>query len=168
MAKIVLKGFRPISINRAYYRNRKLTEEARRIRASILCQLQSQLNKLHDIKSQFDPKKHYLTISYTLYYPIDQFFTKSRQISNRSQDVDNCLKLITDCICSTKYNTDWLKSRTKRYKHLYSSITTLDNLAIDDRFIADLSALKRPTKGDYRVEVEIGLKPLSELNSMCE
>ena len=164
MAKIVLKGFRPMSINRAYYRNRKLTEEARKVRASILCQIQPQLKQLHDIKSQFDPLKHYLAFSYKLYYPMDIYYTKKGQVSARSQDIDNCLKLLTDCICNDKYNTKWLKLRTPRYKALYKSVSALDNLGIDDRYIVDLSAVKLPTKGDYRVEVEISLKSLSELD----
>lgn len=163
MARLVFTGVRPVSVNKMYYRNRKLTEEARKARAIILVQLQSQLDKLQDIKSQFNPRKHYLAFSYTFYYPEDIFWTKTGQVSNRSQDLDNCLKLITDCLCNTKYDTSWLLDRKPRYKPLYKSLKSLSNLGIDDRFICDLESVKKRPNKTYLIEVDIELKELSLL-----
>jgi hypothetical protein len=164
MVKITINKFKPVSINSMYYRNRKLTENARKSRSIILTQLQSYLDGIETLSSDFNPLKHGFKVSYTFYIPEDIYFTKKGAISNRSQDLDNCLKLLTDCLFNPKYDTTWLKSRTRRYKPLYNGITTLHNVGIDDRFISSLSAKKLPTQGDYRVDIEIGLEPLSEAN----
>lgn len=162
MAKLMFSGVKPISINSAYYRNRKLTQKARQYRSAILTQLQSQLSELHDIKSQFDATKHCLAVSYTFYIPEEYFYTKKGELSLRSQDLDNCLKLPQDFIFNPKYETQWLKDRKPREKPLYKSISSLSNLAIDDKFIQRLEAQKLPTESNkYSLEVEIKLIDLN-------
>ena len=101
---LAIKGF---SINKAYYRNRQLTKEARTWRQDCLIQLQAadiqkQFAELRDV---FDRKKHYLSFSLTFFIPKSIFFANEGHISMRSQDVDNLVKLVTDNIFNKKYVT---------------------------------------------------------------
>lgn len=144
MLKFIIK---PMSVNSMYFRNRKYNTEARAYRTNFLEQLQSDCNQsyLDSIKSKFDKNKHYLSISFIFHIPKNKFFTKKGYISRNSMDLDNRLKPIIDFICSAKYND-------RGYV----------NLDIDDQFIGELSALKRPSINDeYQVFISLEVKPLS-------
>ena len=159
MAKLKFKGVKPISINSAFYRNRKLTEKARLYRRDILTQLQSQLSILTPITKEFNPLKHCLSVSYTFYIPNEYFFTKKGTLSHRSQDLDNCLKLLTDFIFNTKYDTSWLRSKSAKERALYGSLSSLSNLGIDDKYIQSNASEKLPSNA-YSIEVDISIKEL--------
>ena len=161
MAKLIFRGLKPISINSAFYRNRKLTDKARLFRASFLIQLQDQLEQFSDIQSTFDPLLHCLSVTYTFYTPNEFFFTKKGILSHRSQDLDNCVKLITDFIFNTKYNSDWLNSKRGREKSLYGSLSSLSNCGIDDKYIQKMPLEKLPNL-TYGIVVDIELKDLPE------
>jgi len=161
MAKLVFKGIKPISINSAFYRNRKLTEKARLYRRDILIQLQSQLSKVSSIQKEFNSLKHCLHVSYTFYTPNEFFFTKKGVLSHRSQDLDNCLKLLTDFLFNTKYDTDWLRSKGPSERSLYGSLKVLSNLGIDDKYIQSNASEKLPSLS-YGMVVEITIKDLPE------
>ena len=165
MARLVFKGLKPISINSAFYRNRKLTDKARLFRASFLIQLQDQLDQFTDIQSTFDPLKHCLAVTYTFYTPNEYFFTKKGILSHRSQDLDNCVKLITDFIFNTKYNNSWLNSKRGREKLLYQSLRSLSNLGIDDKYIQSMPLEKLPNLS-YGIVADISLKDLPEVATM--
>ena len=159
MAKIVFKGIKPLSINSAFYRNRKLTEKARLYRSDILTQLQSQLSNITPITKEFNPLKHCLSVSYTFYTPNEFYFTSKGILSHRSQDLDNCVKLLTDFIFNTKYDTDWLRGKTAKERSLYGSLTSLSNVAVDDKYIQAMPLEKLPSLS-YGILVDISIKDL--------
>lgn len=58
-------------------------------------------NSLLPLLNGFDPKSHYFISSYFFYYPVDQFWTKKKEISSRMVDLDNSVKALKDTIFST-------------------------------------------------------------------
>ena len=163
MVTLKFKGVKPLSINSAFYRNRKLTEKARLYRRDILTQLQSQLSNITPITKEFNPLKHCLKVTYTFYTPTEFFFTKKGALSHRSQDLDNCLKLLTDFIFNTKYDTDWLRSKGRTERALYGSLSSLSNVAIDDKYLQEINALKLPSKDEYSIQIDISIKDLPSI-----
>jgi hypothetical protein len=154
----------PISTNSAYFsRNKAFNEKARKWRADFLLGLQSdynqnQMKKLQDV---FDPKKHMLRCCFTWYQPHDVILTKSGTLSLRSMDVDNCLKIPTDCVFDAKYNDKWLSLRKGREVKLFNNVKTLTNLNINDKFIFDTRSIKLPSDdGQYHCSVDIELVSL--------
>ena len=113
-----------------------------------MSQLQAYSEELNALSKAFKPTKHSLALSYHFKMPKDEFYTKKGHISLRSQDLDNILKLITDCLCNKKYTTKkWLQQKLKgqRESRLYkfaSKIDSLNNLLIDDKFITKIVAEK--------------------------
>lgn len=167
MAKLCFTDLKPISINSAYYRNRKITEKARIFRSKFLIQLQSQLSTLKEIQDKFDPLKHCLAFSFTFGIPNEYFFTKKGTLSHRSQDLDNCLKLIIDFVCNTRYDTTWLLNRFPKEKRLFGSLKQLGNLAIDDKVIQEIYATKVPDSA-YTITISIDLLNLPSPYSLYE
>ena len=158
---IKIKGLRPISLNRLHYRNRKLTQEARVYRGKFLQQLQAYSNELKALSKAFVPTDHMISLSLHFYMPQSEFYTHKGYISARSQDLDNLLKLIIDCLCNAEYNTPkWLtkKKRTIKEKYLYEDLHLIQNLDIDDKFITSLNTKKLPhdlTYHEVLIVVEI-------------
>jgi len=155
---------KPISTNSAYYkRNNSFNEGSRQWRSNFLFELQNEYNQneIKKLKSHFNPHTHMLRVSFTWYQPIDIILTKSGTLSLRSMDVDNCLKIPTDCIFDRKYNNTWLSLRKGREKSLYKGFSTIKNLDINDKFIFDTRSIKAPsTDGLYHCLVVITSVPL--------
>jgi ribosomal protein S8 len=158
--KITLKlKTSPISINSAYYkRNKAFNENSRKWRANFLKQLQDKkyIEKFEKFRHMFDPKKHMIKVCFTWFQPVEVLFTKQGQLSLRSTDVDNCLKIPTDCLFDAKYNEKWLQLRKGGETKLYKDFTTLQNLNINDKFIFDTRSIKLPSEdSDYHCLIEV-------------
>ena len=162
--KVILKlKSCPISTNSAYYaRNKKFNDKSREWRFNFFSELQSDYNQnqMNKIRSYFDPKKHMIRVTFTWFQPIEKILTASGELSLRSMDVDNCLKIPTDCVFDKKYNDKWLsitKSRTRSTEaKLYHDMTSLVNLNINDKFIYSTTSIKCPSvDGDYHCSIEI-------------
>jgi len=165
--KIQLKlHSKPISTNSAYYRGRQFTEDARSWRYNFFKEMMSPSNqkKMKSIRSHFDPKKHMIRVCFTWYQPIEIILTQAGTLSLRSMDVDNCLKIPTDCIFDKKYNAKWLsitKSRKGRESKLYHDLPSLANLDINDKFIFDTRSVKMPSvDGNFHCSVDIEIVDL--------
>jgi hypothetical protein len=159
LEKVTLKiKSKPISTNSAYFsRNRSFNEKARAWRANFLESLQNDYNQnqIAKIKRIFNPKKHMIRVVFHWYQPRDVLLTKEGTLSLRSMDVDNVLKIPTDCIFDRKYNSKWLELRKGREKKLYS-ITSLTNLDINDKFIFDTRSIKLPSDdNEFHCSVDI-------------
>ena len=149
----------PISINSAYYgRNKKLNADSRKWRYNFLSQLQNDYNQnqMNLFRSYFNPKKHMIQVTFTWFQPIDYILTKSGELSLRSFDVDNIIKIPTDCIFDKKYNDKWLSLCRGHEAVMYKSMKTLVNLDINDKFIFSTTSIKRPSIDDqFHCFVEI-------------
>lgn len=163
LIKLKIKS-KPISTNSAYYsRNKKFNENSRIWRHNFLSELQSDYNQnqISQMKKYFNSKKHMLRVTFHWYQPIDLILTKSGELSLRSMDVDNCLKIPTDCVFDKKYNDKWLSLCRGKEKTLYKSMKSLVNLDINDKFIFDTRSIKCPsTDGQFHCLVEIEAVPL--------
>lgn len=168
--KLILPDIKPFSVNNAYYRNRKHNAQARKWRATVLKSLLPYKADFERLRAAFDPSKHSLFVSITVYYPSKKFFVQSKptkgQLSAKTMDLTNTEKLLIDLIFHPKFSSNtWLKERKGQEIRLYESLSELCNLAIDDRFISDLKSEKRPNNDEtYRTEVRISLVPLSSLS----
>lgn len=97
---------------------------------------------LKSIKDAFDPKKHALIVSLTMYFPKSVLYTASGQLSGRAYDLSNVEKPLLDLICLEKYQ---IKSG-------------IDNLGIDDKFVISLTSKKRPSMDDsFKIRVSISV-----------
>jgi Holliday junction resolvase RusA-like endonuclease len=139
----------PFSINNARFRNGTFNQKARAYRSRFLKQLGTTHNQkiVAQLNKDFNPKKHFLTVSFAWLLPEDILFTKDKRVSHRSKDLDNCLKMPIDFL--TK----------KKYKDLGHG--TLD---IDDKCICSLSTSKRMSpSGEYLLFISITLNPIQDL-----
>ena len=154
----------PISTNSAYYkRNNSFNETSRKWRANFFSQLQSDFNQLQikRLYKHFTPDKHMLKVCFTWHQPIDVILTKAGTLSLRSMDVDNCLKIPTDCVFDAKYNDKWLSLRKATEQKLYKDFKTLSNLNINDKYIFDTRSIKMPSvDGDFHCSITIETVPL--------
>ena len=127
----------PFSINKAYYRNRQLTKEARKWRADFLVQLQdphiqSDLSKMHKL---FDPKLHAFLVSY--------------RFSKLSCDLTNIEKLVQDNIFDHRFNNREIGE------------LIIQNLDVDDKFIIQCHSSKLISlTGKYYIQIQIELVTL--------
>ena len=142
---------KPFSVNRAYYRNRQLTKEARQWRADFLVQLQDpHIQKdLAKLRKLFDPSKHAFAVSYRFCYPSKILLTKKGHISARSCDLTNIEKLVQDNIFDHRFNGREIGD------------LIIQNLDIDDKFIVQCHSYKllSPTN-TFLIQVEIKIVPL--------
>lgn len=154
----------PISVNSAYYkRNKSYNETTRRWRCNFLKELQNDYNKsqIKIIKNNFRPKQHMLRVKFIWYQPLDKLITKSGHLSLKSMDVDNTLKIPTDCLFDKKYNNKWLSLRKGREAALYHDFKDLENLAINDKFIFDTRSIKMPSADNgYHCSILVEIVPL--------
>jgi hypothetical protein len=154
----------PISTNSAYYkRNKSFNENSRKWRFNFFSELQNDYNQneMSKLKNHFNPKLHMLRVCFTWFQPIELILTKSGELSLRSMDVDNCLKIPTDCVFDKKYNDKWLAIRKASEKKLYKSLQSLTNLDINDKFIFDTRSIKAPSSDDqFHCLIEIEACPL--------
>lgn len=138
----------PFSTNKAYYRNRQLTQEARKWRENFLVQLQdphiqADLTKMHSL---FDPKIHALIVSYRFCYPPEKLLTKQNHISKLSCDLTNIEKLVQDNIFDHRFNGREIGD------------LIIQNLDIDDKFIIQCHSYKMrsPTR-TYLIQIALEL-----------
>lgn len=151
--KATITGVRPVSFNKAYYNHRRvLTREAREYRTEFLHQLnKGKIGALKAFNTMFNPSEHYMVLKFDVEVPEDIFWTKDGNISMRSGDVDNYLKLIIDFTCNDKYYDDDTRLLGPCF-----------NLGVDDRFITDLSVKKRPAKA-WSIKISAKIYNLSEI-----
>jgi len=162
--KLVLDGLIPISVNEAYYKNRKLTNKARLFRFNVLNSLLSYKALIKNFTKMFNPLEHCLVVSYSFTIPKDIYFTKKGNISIRTKDLDNCIKILQDSLFNKKYNTTkWLNSRKGYEKSLYKPFKEIQNMVIDDINIQRFTAKKIPGK-KYSITIEIHIKSLSMIS----
>ena len=144
----------PFSINKAYYRNRQLTKEARLWRKDFLLQLQDyhiqkDFAKVH---KHFDPNLHSVHVSYRFCYPSNKLLTKKGTISARSSDLTNIEKLVQDNIFDHRFNGREIGDQI------------IQNLDIDDKFITQLQSYKvlSPLDNQFLIQVKIQIVTLQE------
>ena len=140
---------KPFSVNKAYYKNRQLTQEARAWRQDCLLQLQqtSVLQQIQELKQQFHPKRNALAVSYDFYYPREFLYTKEGCISKRSMDLTNVEKLIQDNLFESRYNGREIDG------------IIIENFDIDDKFIVSLHSRKLAHDQQYH-EIQIAVELL--------
>jgi hypothetical protein len=131
----------PMSINKAYYKTRKvLTQAARDYRKSIWEQMEPHRQEIDEFKSNFDKFKHSLSLKVYVGVPSSRFYTQQGYISLHSSDIDNIAKLLID-------NTVDPKFRAEKY-----AAPTLD---IDDKFITALFLSKYASPEEHwHIEME--------------
>jgi len=147
-----ISNVKPCSINKAYYKTKKvLTIDGRRYRKRLLCTISKSkeiVEELMRLRLAFDDTKHALRIYIIYYIPRHEYYTQEGKISMRSGDVDNYAKLTTDFLCNSKY-----------IGHKFPEIDTdIQNLGIDDRYIVDYDSSKRPSHNrqhhiDFHIEI---------------
>ena len=142
---------KPFSVNKAYYKNRQLTAEARTWRQDFLLQLQqtSVLQQIRELKQQFLPERNVLAVSYDYYYPREILYTKSGAISKRSMDLTNIEKLVQDNLFESRYNGREIDG------------IIIENFDIDDKFIVSLHSRKLAHDLQYHeIRITVELLPL--------
>lgn len=136
---IILTDIKPISINKAYYKNNKvLTKDARAFRYKFLSQLLNFQDDLKAFRLAFDRKEHIIELMITIETPWSLYFVKGdpkEGISRRGGDAANYEKLITDFLTNEKYCRDDKKYIEK----------PMINVGIDDQFCKLVSISQIPT-----------------------
>ena len=144
----------PFSINKAYYRNRQLTQDDRKWRSHFLIQLQDPHIQadLAKINKVFDPTIHSLSVSYRFCFPSNKLLTKKGTISARSSDLTNIEKLVQDNIFDHRFNGREIEDQI------------VQNLDIDDKFITQLQSYKvlSPVKNQFLIQGGIEILSLEE------
>lgn len=164
LLKITLKlKSNPISTNSAYFsRNRSFTNKARSWRANFLSELQSDYNQnqIKKLKEAFDPKKHMISCVFHWFQPSDVLLTKEGTLSLRSMDVDNVLKIPTDCVFDKKYCTKWLEKCKPSERKLFT-VDSIVNVDINDKFIFDTRSIKLLSPdGQFHCQIDILIHPV--------
>ena len=131
IVSFVIKS-KPFSVNKAYYKNRQLTQEARTWREDFLLQLQQPkvLQQIQSIKQAWNSKEHALSVSYDFFYPYNLLLTKKGEVSKRSMDLTNIEKLVQDNLFEHRYNGREIDG------------VIIENFDIDDKFIVSLQSRK--------------------------
>tara|TARA_A100001037_G_scaffold275170_1_gene273483 strand:- start:1176 stop:1646 length:471 start_codon:yes stop_codon:yes gene_type:complete len=131
LVSFVIKS-KPFSVNKAYYKNRQLTQEARTWREDFLLQLQQPevLQQIQLIKQAWNSKEHALSVSYDFFYPYNLLLTKKGEVSKRSMDLTNIEKLVQDNLFEHRYNGREIDG------------IVIENFDIDDKFIVSLQSRK--------------------------
>ena len=145
---------KPFSVNKAYYKNRQLTQEARTWRSDFLVQLQRPevLQQIRSLKQAWRSTKHALSVSYDFFYPSNILLTKKGEISKRSMDLTNIEKLIQDNLFESRYNGREIDG------------VVIENFDIDDKFIVSLHSRKLAHSQEYHeVLITVELLPLEPL-----
>ncbi len=99
-------------------------------------------SRLHSLENselfrKFDKFEHYLDVTYNIFVPEDEYFTKEGCISNKACDTDS-IKVFQD--------------------------TLFKAIGIDDKYVRDLHVISRPSHdGKWNYSIEIKLKELENL-----
>lgn len=138
--KIFIHGLQAVSINSAYYADKKLgyKSEVRDWLAQIAYQLNQGENKqaISDLKAHFDNDKHVFHVLLTFHTP--KFFTKDGRLSSQSQDLSNIEKVFLDSLFLDAHK---------------------NNLCIDDKYITRMVSEKVPAE-DWKITATIHIKQL--------
>tara|TARA_R100000697_G_scaffold44102_1_gene57227 strand:+ start:570 stop:1040 length:471 start_codon:yes stop_codon:yes gene_type:complete len=141
----------PFSSNKAYYKNRQLTQQARVWREEFLYQMQCPKiqQSLQQFRNQFQPSKHGIEAKYVFFYPSSILLTKRGEISRRSCDLTNIEKLVQDNVFEPRYNGRIIRDKT------------IINLNLDDKYITHLESRKcLHPQNRYQIEILLSLIPL--------
>lgn len=154
MEKIIIP-LEPLSINKVHCRDKRHTTSTfKEWTVNVLRHINKPRNQkaINAIKESFNPKNHYLKIKITSFYPREQMFTLSNQISSKVHDVSNIEKPLIDVVFTNKFHgTD------SDYKGL--------NFNIDDKYIKEMVS-KQLVSGDdsHLIEIEIEIVDLADLD----
>ena len=155
---------KPISTNNAYYtKNRSFTKDARRWRHKFMKQIMSDYNQkqIETIKKTFDKKRHMISLTWLWLQPKSILFTNAGHISLQSFDVDNILKIPTDCLFDKRYNDKWVSNRKGAELTMYQSLPKINNLQLGDQFVVSTTSIKAPSLNDeYELILHLDILPL--------
>lgn len=144
----------PLSINKQHCRDKRYTTSAwKDWAANVLIMLSkpNNQNSIQKLKKAFNPKDHYIKVQMISYYPRDQFWTESNQLSSKTHDVTNIEKPLVDVLFLPKF-------------HGTGTVMKGPNFNIDDKYIKEFNSRQRV--GDYHlIELHIELKSLHELDN---
>lgn len=95
-----------LSLNNAYVNQynkkgksyRVLSKEANNYKTGLRSLLLCHKEKLKSVTNSFSPNKHGIFAFYLFKIPSGRLLTKQGQLSSRRPDVDNCPKLVKDCL----------------------------------------------------------------------
>ena len=145
---------KPFSVNKAYYKNRQLTQEARLWREDFLLQLQQSevIQQIQLLKKEWCSTQHALSVSYDFFYPRKLLVTKKGEVSKRSMDLTNIEKLVQDNLFEHRYNGREIDG------------VVIENFDIDDKFIVSLRSRKLGHNLPYHeILITVELLPLAPL-----
>lgn len=146
MVSFIIHNVKPCSINKGYYKTKKvLTIDGRRYRKRLLVTM----NQSPEIKKQleafrdtFDPETHGIQVQYYFLIPPKKMYLLGKNaLSMAGGDVDNYMKLTTDFLFNPKY----MGHAFDRSEYL----GRIENFGIDDRFIVEARAFKMPNDRPY-------------------
>lgn len=150
---IIINNVAPLSVNSAYYNNRKfgLKPESKIVIAQICHQIDSPENQvqIQALKKAYKYNKHCFTVDYNFYIPT--FFNKQGTISAHGGDLDNFLKILQDVIFGALYHSE-------KFESPYKS----NNVCKDDKLIIALTAQKKYAE-NYQIIITISLLPIPKL-----
>lgn len=145
--KIIIHGLQAVSINSAYYADKKLgyKAEVKHWISQVCYQLSQEPNKksLTDLREHFDPKKHSFTVYIKYYTP--KYFNKQGTVSHSSMDVGNINKVLLDVLFTNAFHGNG---------HMQC-----ENINHDDCFISALMVAKVPGD-DYHFDITVKIIPL--------
>jgi hypothetical protein len=131
----IFDGLKPISAN--HYKGRTksgrtcVKKEAVDFKASIGSELFAKIHKVNLFEAEFNTKTDYIALDVMFFVPKDKFLNKKGEISKRSIDLDNCLKVFIDGV--------------------FDSFEKLD-----DKYVAKISAVKLVSpNSDYSIELRL-------------
>lgn len=145
--KIIIEGLKAVSINSAYYSNKKFgyKSEVKDWIAQVCHQLGNDSNRaaIKNIRENFDFKKHSYTV--LIRYHTPKFYNLQGYISHSSMDVENICKTLLDVLFTPAFHGN--------------GHGLCENLNSDDCFISSLMVKKQPAD-DYKFEIEISIVDL--------
>lgn len=137
---LYLTGIKPINLNNCSKITtigrspRKFkTKEYTQLESKVNALLNGQKSEIRKFNKYYNREKHYINITYRFYYPI---LTKKKEISMKSQDVDNIVKPINDIL----------------FKHLLA----------DDSQVINLNVTKLHS-AEPRTTIEIQILPIHQI-----
>lgn len=136
---LYLEDIKPVSINRAYYRNGSLTTESRFYRDRFHCLLNKYFQEITNFNTEIaDIKNPHIALNINIETPAHLLFKKDSLIySNLAGDMNNYTKLIEDFLFQFRYRG-----------RLTTAGTPYHILHLDDRFVKEGSSKQEPSPTD--------------------
>lgn len=151
---IIINNVAPLSVNSAYYNNRKfgLKPESKAAIAQICHQIDMDENQaqIQALNKAYEDNKHCFAVDYEFYLPT--FFTKQGTISAQGGDLDNFIKILQDVVFGEIYHAE------TSFKSPYKS----NNVCKNDKLITEISARKKFAE-QYAIIVTITLLEIPKL-----